>query len=83
MCVCAIIDAVSRVSPSLNFGTDENLDVERSGRLVVSSSRSGENTHSRFLHGRSARCSCVQLRSRDEVRSQSMLNVEFRTWRSL
>ena len=42
-----------------------------------------KKTHARFLHGRSARCSCAHLRSRDEVRSQSVLNDEFRTWRSL
>ena len=93
----AMLGAVSRLQPSLNFGADENLDVERSGRLVVSasrsvrcevrlfctSSRSGEDTRPRLPHGSCARCSCVQLRSRDEVRSRCVLGGGFRAWRSL
>ena len=52
--------AVSRLQTSLNFGTHEvNLDLERSGRLVLCASRSGENAHPSVLHGRSARYSCL------------------------
>ena len=56
----AIVGAVSRLQPFLNFGTHEvNLDLERSGRLVLCASRSGENAHPSVLHGRSARYSCL------------------------
>ena len=52
--------AVSRLHTSLNFGTDEvNLDLDRSGRLVVCASRSGENAHPSVFHGRSACYSCL------------------------